>query len=164
MRCIALEIDLLYEKFLAAKNSDEVSECIVKALEILKNSAAELPDADLAKLYGIRSRIDILPYQTMKMLHEKNYKRAELFIYSLTDSLGSIPKDFCSLMYILGRVNYELGDYERAAKFFGVYNVWRMELWNDFDELGLFYRANSLVLAGRGGYRNLNCCTKKFWK
>ena len=141
-----MDIDLLYERFLAAKNSDEICECVIEALKIRETVSNEKAQ----KLDEILLHSDIPVYETMKMLHQKNYERAEFLIYTIVNQMkiNQIPKEAFIIHYLLGRVNYCLGNYERAAKFFGLQDVLRMETWQDIDELSFFYRANCLAMLG----------------
>ena len=140
-----MDIDSLYEKFQAAENPDELCDCVIAAYKIAENLNGEIP----AKLSEILLRDTILAYQTLKMLGEGNGDRASYLIYNFVSKMGKETEKFFVLFYLLGRANYQTGDYVRAAKFFALYDTYRARNWNDIDELSFFYRANCLALQGR---------------
>ena len=140
-----MDIDSLYEKFQAAQNPDEICDCVIAAYKIAENLNGEIP----AKLSEILLRDTILAYQTLKMLGEGNGDRASYLIYNFVSKMGKETEKFFVLFYLLGRANYQTGDYVRAAKFFALYDTYRARNWNDIDELSFFYRANCLALQGR---------------
>ena len=139
-----MDIDSLYAKYKAAKNLDEISECIVEALRIRKKTS-DLPNT----LLEIGYRGDVLTYMTLKALGSGDGERAKFFTYEIADYLKDSPKQSFLTEYLLGRANYQTGDYVRAAKFFALYDMYRARVWNDVDELSFFYRANCLALQGR---------------
>ena len=140
-----MDIDSLYEKFQAAENPDEICDCVIAAYKIAENLNGEIP----VKLSEILLRDTILAYQTLKMLGEGNGDRASYLIYNFVSKMGKETEKFFVLFYLLGRANYQTGDYVRAAKFFALYDTYRARNWNDIDELSFFYRANCLALQGR---------------
>ncbi len=138
-------LDSLYEKFKAAQNPDEICDCVLEALQFKENFPAEKSD----RLNEILARDTMLIYQTLKMLGENNGARAKDLIYPFVKAMGESAKKFFVLYYLLGRANYQTGDYLRAAKFLGYYDIQRMERLGDIDELSFFYRANCLAKIGR---------------
>lgn len=140
-----MDIDSLYKKYKAAKNLNEISECVVEALRICK----KIPDEPPNTLLEIISRGELLDYQAMKALSEGNGERAKFFAYESASYLKSSPKQSLITEYLLGRANYQTGDYVRAAKFLALYDMYRAKKWGDIDELSFFYRANCLALQGR---------------
>ena len=141
----------LYEKFCAAKkicDVEKICECIVDALKIradLIKAEKDLPD-DLKEILTLG---DILVYEALKNLGEGNVEKAKFYAYTIVDNLTEPPRENFNLYYILGRVNYLAGNYVRAGKYFAVYDDFRFRAWQDFDELSLFYRGNSLALMKR---------------
>ena len=140
----------LYEKFCAIRESGDVEkicECIIEALKFRKEYSAdeELPD----KLKEILELGEFLVYETLKYLGEGNVERAQFYAYTIANNLTEPPRGNFNLYYILGRVNYLAGNYIRAAKYFAVYDDFRFRVWQDFDELSLFYRANCFAMLQR---------------
>ncbi len=145
-----MNLNELYEKFCAAKEIDDVEkicDCIIDALKFRKNYSVdeELPD----KLKEILELSEFLVYESLKYLGEGNVERAKFYAYTIVDNLTEPPRGNFNLYYILGRVNYLSGNYVRAAKYFAVYDDFRFRVWQDFDELSLFYRANCFALLQR---------------
>ena len=144
-----MNIDELYEKYQQAReteNIDKICECILESLklreEISKTTATKLPE----KLIEILSRGDILFYRTLQMIEVGDSKRAIYYLNPLLNSLAPLSTDFFYLLYILGRVCYIGGNYQKAIRFFSQYDEWRFSYWQDVDELSLFYRGNCAVL------------------
>ena len=142
---------MIYEKFHAAKNINDVESicsCIVDALKIradLIKDGKDLPD-DLKEILELG---DLLVYQALKNLGEGNVERAKFYAYTIVNNLVEPPRENFNMYYILGRVNYLAGNYTRAAKYFAVYDDFRFRAWQDFDELSLFYRANCFAMLKR---------------
>ena len=141
----------LYEKFCAAKkicDVEKICDCIVDALKIradLIKAEKDLPD-DLKEILTLG---DLLVYEALKNLGEGNVEKAKFYAYTIVDNLTEPPRENFNLYYILGRVNYLAGNYVRSGKYFAVYDDFRFRAWQDFDELSLFYRGNSLALMKR---------------
>lgn len=143
-----MEVDLLYKKFKnaeKAKNVEEIGECILEALEIYDKFNGDIP----VELKEIIYHMDILFYQALKAIDEKNLDRAQLLSYTTFKYSLPIPQGLFIFFYLLGRVNYISKNYTRAAKFFYLQDNYRAEEWQDFDELSYFYRANSLAMQER---------------
>ena len=143
-----MEVDLLYKKFKnaeKAENIEEITDCLLEAMEIYESSKDNIP----VKLKEILYHLETAFYQAMKAVNEKNTERAQLLAYSVFKYSAPIPQGLFVFFYLLGRVNYISKNYTRAAKFFYVYDNFRAEEWQDFDELSYFYRANSLAMQER---------------
>ena len=143
-----MEVDLLYKKFKEAekaKNVEEITDCILEAMEICEGLKDNFP----IKLQEILYYADTLLYQAIKAVNEKNAERAQLLAYTVFKYRAPIPQGLFIFFYLLGRVNYISKNYTRAAKFFYLQDNYRAEEWGDFDELSYFYRANSLAMQER---------------
>ena len=137
-----MDLKLLYKKFKNAKNSEEISECIIEALkfrEVFKNS---IP----TKLVEILDCGNVLLYQLSKMINEKNIARAEFLANTFFSIAPNIPPRRFFIYYLFGRMKYISGDYVRATKFFMLQDKLRLETVGGIDELSLFYRANCLAM------------------
>ena len=143
-----MEVDLLYKKFKnaeKAENIEEITDCLLAAMEICEGSKDNIP----VKLQEILYHLETAFYQAMKAVNEKNSERAQLLAYSVFKYSAPIPQGLFVFFYLLGRVNYISKNYTRAAKFFYLQDNYRAEEWQDFDELSYFYRANSLAMQER---------------
>lgn len=143
-----MEVDLLYKKFKnaeKAENIEEITDCLLEAMEIYESSKDNIP----VKLKEILYHLETAFYQAMKAVNEKNTERAQLLAYSVFKYSAPIPQGLFVFFYLLGRVNYISKNYTRAAKFFYLQDNYRAEEWQDFDELSYFYRANSLAMQER---------------
>lgn len=143
-----MEVDLLYKKFKnaeKAENIEEITDCLLEAMEIYESSKDNIP----VKLKEILYHLETAFYQAMKAVNEKNSERAQLLAYSVFKYSAPIPQGLFVFFYLLGRVNYISKNYTRAAKFFYLQDNYRAEEWQDFDELSYFYRANSLAMQER---------------
>lgn len=143
-----MEVDLLYKKFKnaeKAENIEEITDCLLEAMEIYESSKDNIP----VKLKEILYHLETAFYLAMKAVNEKNSERAQLLAYSVFKYSAPIPQGLFVFFYLLGRVNYISKNYTRAAKFFYLQDNYRAEEWQDFDELSYFYRANSLAMQER---------------
>ena len=143
--------DEVYENFFAAKkvcDVDTMSKCLSDALEcraIFTEAGEEMPD-DLKEIliYG-----EILIYTTLKAVGDGDVETANFFACKIADTIGAFGETSFEMYYTMGRVKYLLGKYSTAAKYFSVYDDFKLQLWQEYDELSFFYRANCLALLGR---------------
>jgi len=147
-----MDFEKIFNEFKAAEAADDFEKMSDIIAQIHKycgglaqaGRASEIPPP--AKYIG--SYINVLIYQIMKLLTCGKLDKAKFYIYLLTlygkDFLGG----YSDLYYLLGKTLYATGDYPRAAKIFNVYEKNRYALWQDVDELSLFYRANALAFIG----------------
>lgn len=142
--------DEVYENFYTAKKNfdvDTMSNCLSDALEcraIFTETGEEMPD-DLKEIlmYG-----EILIYKTLKSIGDGDIDAANFFAYKIADTTGAFVANSLEMYYMMGRVNYLSGKYAQAAKYFSVYDDFKSDVWQEYDELSFFYRANCLALLG----------------
>lgn len=96
--------------------------------------------------YHIGAYALVTIYQAMKFLNDGNAAKANHYLISLVKADAVTFEKFSSNLYTLARSFYAKGDYPTAIKIFNHYEKIRYAQWQDFDELSLFYRANSLAL------------------
>ena len=106
--------------------------------------ADEIPSS----AYHIGAYASVTIYQAMKFLSEGRADKANRYLISLVNADAVTFEKFSSNLYTLARSFYAKGDYPTAIKIFNHYEKIRHAQWQDFDELSLFYRANSLALLG----------------
>lgn len=143
--------DELYEDFYAAKkiyDVDTMSNCLADALEcraVFMDAGMGLPE-DLKEIlmYG-----EIISYKLLESLGDGDVKAARFFAQKLTNKVAVFDYGRAEMYYVLGLVNYLEGNYMRAAKYFSVYDECRSRVWEDYDEMSFFYRANCLALLGK---------------
>lgn len=144
-----MDLDSLHAKFQSAKTTTEICECIIEGLKIRQEIIDEAVLDELPpKLMDILDRGDLLIYESLKDLNEGNPERAEDYLHTLINWLQPIPDRGFYIYYLLGRAKYLEGDYVRALKGFNVYERYRHALWEDEDEICMFYRANCFAMQG----------------
>ena len=106
--------------------------------------ANEIPN----EAYIIKSYINILVFEIMRLLNAGKGDKAMVYLLSMNKFSNQSFNQFFYLRYLLGKALYQTGDYETAEKIFCRYEEARAEEFGDFDELSMFYRANCCALLG----------------
>ena len=146
-----MDFKKIYAEFAAAEAVNDLEKMSEIILQVDKffgglakaGRAKEIPpDAN----YILR-HVNVLIFYAIKLLSSGDVDKEKIFSRVLSDE-NVINRKCIYLVYLLGKTFYAAGDYFSAMKNFEGYEKIRGELWNDVDELSLFYRANCLAHLG----------------
>ena len=147
-----MDFEKIYAEFLTAKeaNNLEAMSEIIAAVNVHCNALAssgrgnEIPPSAVK----IAEHVHVLIYYVSKLIGDGEPVKAKFFLLALAkDNVAGFDK-FFQMLYLLARALYINGNYSQAEKIFDRYDQVRASVWNDVDELSLFYRANCFALTG----------------
>ncbi len=147
-----MDFKKIYAEFAAAEAVNDLEKMSEIILQVDKFFGG-LAKADKAKeitpeAYEIAAHVHVLIFYAIKLLSSGDVDKAKIYMTELAKNNDANFAFFLQPIYLIGKIFYAAGDYFSAMKNFEGYEKIRGELWNDIDELSLFYRANCLAHLG----------------
>ena len=167
-----MNVKKFYKKFSKAKaDYDFITEanCIAEAIQFLKSNSQNITDTEKNTLIEMSRHIDLLPYTALFSIHKRDMTLAQKYIHAIILYAPNILKNanFFYIHYMLGMINYEIGDYEKALNYINIYNQARQKLEYGEDEIAIFYLSNIFAItrnikAAKAGYEKCLSMKKSF--